>query len=675
MARQFLTGLDLNQNELSNARIQNLPSAPAVAVAGQFYFDTTLSQLSVYNGTEWLFLAAGGNVQAAIDALSTSDIEEGTRLYFTEARAKTAAAELLVGATKGNITITGTGAGLVITAENGVADSDTDDLTEGATNKYFTDLRARTATAASYDVLGAAAAAQSAATTNTDNLVGDVSVDGSAGNTVTNRIATAASAAQTAATTNTANLIGDVTVDGTSGDTVTDRIATAASAAQTAATTNTANLIGDVTVDGSAGNTVTDRIASVTTSLNAHTSSSTVHGITGIVVGSTDSQSLTNKTLGTGTVLSADVDANGNTITDLGAPVIATDAATKGYVDTEVSDHSAATTGVHGISGEVVGTSDAQTLTAKILGAGTSLSSSLNANGSTIVNLSAPVNDNDAATKAYVDSVAEGLSIQQAVKALADSNVDLSSSVLAVDSVSIVSGDRVLLIAQTDSAENGIYVSNGTTLARATDYNTAIEVATGDFVFVDSGSVYANTGWVQTEPVVTLGTDNVLFSQFSGAGTFTAGNGLVLNGSEFDVVGTVDRITVGVDSVDIADTYVGQTSITTLGTVTIGTWNGDTIAVASGGTGAITPAAARANLGATTKYTAANPTLTQVGGIATWSVVHNLGIRSVIVQVYEIATYEQVEVDVERTNTNDITLSWVSAADVPVNSYQVVIIG
>jgi hypothetical protein len=675
MARQFLTGLDLNQNELSNARIQNLPSAPTVAVAGQFYFDTTLSQLSVYNGTEWLFLAAGGNVQAAIDALSTSDIEEGTRLYFTEARAKTAAAELLVGATKGNITITGTGAGLVITAENGVADSDTDDLTEGATNKYFTDLRARTATAASYDVLGAAAAAQSAATTNTDNLVGDVSVDGSAGNTVTNRIATAASAAQTAATTNTANLIGDVTVDGTSGDTVTDRIATAASAAQTAATTNTANLIGDVTVDGSAGNTVTDRIASVTTSLNAHTSSSTVHGITGIVVGSTDSQSLTNKTLGTGTVLSADVDANGNTITDLGAPVIATDAATKGYVDTEVSDHSAATTGVHGISGEVVGTSDAQTLTAKILGAGTSLSSSLNANGSTIVNLSAPVNDNDAATKAYVDSVAEGLSIQQAVKALADSNVDLSSSVLAVDSVSIVSGDRVLLIAQTDSAENGIYVSNGTTLARATDYNTAIEVATGDFVFVDSGSVYANTGWVQTEPVVTLGTDNVLFSQFSGAGTFTAGNGLVLNGSEFDVVGTVDRITVGVDSVDIADTYVGQTSITTLGTVTTGTWNGDTIAVASGGTGAITPAAARANLGATTKYTAPNPTLTQVGGIATWSVVHNLGIRSVIVQVYEIATYEQVEVDVERTNTNDITLSWVSAADVPVNSYQVVIIG
>ena len=639
MARQFLTGLDLNKNELLNARIQNLSVVPENAVAGQIYFNTSSNQLAVYNGTEWLLLAAGGNVQAAIDALSTSDIEEGARLYFTEARAKTAAAELLVGATKGNITITGTGAGLVITAENGVADSDTDDLTEGATNKYFTDLRARTATAASYDVLGAAAAAQSAATTNTDNLVGDVSVDGSAGNTVTNRIASAASAAQTAATT------------------------------------NTANLIGDGTVDGSAGNTVTDRIASVTTSLNAHTSSSTVHGITGIVVGSTDSQSLTNKTLGTGTVLSADVDANGNTITDLGVPVIATDAATKGYVDTEVSDHSAATTGVHGISGEVVGTSDAQTLTAKILGAGTSLSSSLNANGSTIVNLSAPVNDNDAATKAYVDSVAEGLSIQQAVKALADSNVDLSSSVLAVDSVSIVSGDRVLLIAQTDSAENGIYVSNGTTLARATDYNTAIEVATGDFVFVDSGSVYANTGWVQTEPVVTLGTDNVLFSQFSGAGTFTAGNGLVLNGSEFDVVGTVDRITVGVDSVDIADTYVGQTSITTLGTVTTGTWNGDTIAVASGGTGAITPVLARANLGATTKYTAANPTLTQVGGIATWSVVHNLGIRSVIVQVYEIATYEQVEVDVERTNTNDITLSWVSAADVPVNSYQVVIIG
>jgi hypothetical protein len=79
----------------------------------------------------------------SINALDTDDIEEGTtNQYFLDSRAKTSAADLLVGATKTNITITGTGAGLVITAENGVADSTTNDLTEGSTNKYFTDARA-----------------------------------------------------------------------------------------------------------------------------------------------------------------------------------------------------------------------------------------------------------------------------------------------------------------------------------------------------------------------------------------------------------------------------------------------------------------------------------------------------------------------------------------------------
>ncbi len=79
----------------------------------------------------------------AINALDTDDIEEGiNNLYFQDGRAKTSAADLLVNATKTNITITGNGSGLTITAENGVADSDTDDLTEGTSNLYFTDQRA-----------------------------------------------------------------------------------------------------------------------------------------------------------------------------------------------------------------------------------------------------------------------------------------------------------------------------------------------------------------------------------------------------------------------------------------------------------------------------------------------------------------------------------------------------
>ena len=85
--------------------------------------------------------AAQAAAIAVANALTTSDVAEGPEQYFTDVRAKASAAALLTGATKTNITITGNGAGLTITAENGVADSTTTDLAEG-TNKYFTDARA-----------------------------------------------------------------------------------------------------------------------------------------------------------------------------------------------------------------------------------------------------------------------------------------------------------------------------------------------------------------------------------------------------------------------------------------------------------------------------------------------------------------------------------------------------
>ena len=85
---------------------------------------------------------ATGTAQGIVDALDTDDIEEGTAQYFTDVRAKTSAAQLLTSATLDNITITGDENGLTITAENGVADSDTDDLDEGVANLYFTDVRA-----------------------------------------------------------------------------------------------------------------------------------------------------------------------------------------------------------------------------------------------------------------------------------------------------------------------------------------------------------------------------------------------------------------------------------------------------------------------------------------------------------------------------------------------------
>jgi hypothetical protein len=123
--------------------------------------------------------------------------------------------DVLTGSTQTNISITEVEGVLTITAENGVEDSTTDDLDEGTTNKYFTDQRALDATASAYDVAGAAASAQTAAESYADGLAVNYDAAGSA------------STAETNAKSYTDDLIGDATVDGTSGNTVTDRIATA----------------------------------------------------------------------------------------------------------------------------------------------------------------------------------------------------------------------------------------------------------------------------------------------------------------------------------------------------------------------------------------------------------------------------------------------------------------
>ena len=88
-----------------------------------------------------------------------------------------------------------------------------------------------------------------------------------------------------------------------------------------------------------------------------------------------------------------------------------------------------------------------------------------------------------------------------------------------------------------------------------------------------------------TDGTITLGSTSLTFAQFSGVGQITAGAGLTKTGNTLDVVGTLNRIIVNADSIDIASTYVGQTSITTLGTIATGTWNASIISGTYGGTG------------------------------------------------------------------------------------------
>lgn len=205
-------------------------------------------------------------------------------------------------------------------------------------------------------------------------------------------------------------------------------------------------------------------------------------------------------------------------------------------------------------------------------------------NSQRITNLAEPSASTDAATKNYVDSVAQGLDVKASVVAATTANITLSAP-QTIDGIAVIAGDRVLVKNQTTASANGIYLVAAGAWTRTTDADSWVEL-TSAFVFVERGTVNADTGYVCTvDAGGTLGSTNVTFAQFSGAGTYVAGNGLALTGNSFSVTGTTNRISVNGSGVDIASTYVGQTSITTLGTITTGTWNATTIAVAKGGTG------------------------------------------------------------------------------------------
>jgi hypothetical protein len=209
-----------------------------------------------------------------------------------------------------------------------------------------------------------------------------------------------------------------------------------------------------------------------------------------------------------------------------------------------------------------------------------------------ITNLADPSGAQDAATKNYVDTIAQGLHTHAPVAAATTQSLALITggsvtydngtagvgatltlgvALTVVDGYTVENGDRLLIKNEATTATNGIYTwaTGGTVLTRATDFNSTSSVAGGDFVFVVHGVVNGDTGWVETEKTTAIGTSPILFVQFSSAGSYEAGNGLALNGNIFS----------------ISAGYVGQSSITTVGTIGSGIWNGTAVARDYGGTG------------------------------------------------------------------------------------------
>ncbi len=211
----------------------------------------------------------------------------------------------------------------------------------------------------------------------------------------------------------------------------------------------------------------------------------------------------------------------------------------------------------------------------------------------------AVVDNNHAVTKAYVDANTTGLDIKESVRVATTGNITLSGT-QTIDGVSVIAGDRVLVKDQTAASENGIYVASASAWSRSSDVNDSSEVTRGLFAFAEEGTQNADTGWTLiTLPPYTLDTTPLVFTLFSsGVRGITAGDGFTNTGNVFNIAGTTNRISVSADAVDISANYVGQSTITTLGTVSTGTWEGTKIDVAHGGTGSTNAAEARTALSA-----------------------------------------------------------------------------
>ena len=282
-----------------------------------------------------------------------------------------------------------------------------------------------------------------------------------------------------------------------------------------------------------------------------------------------------------------------------------------------------------------------------------------------------PVNPLEAATKQYVDAAVEGLNVHAPAVAATTANLTATyangvsgvgatltnagaQAAFVVDGYTAALNDRILVKNQSAPAENGAYtvttLGSGSTnwvLTRSTDMDTAgsgaDQVGPGDYFFVIRGTQNAGTSWVVTTPLpITIGTTPITFVQFAGPGTYTAGAGLTLTGTQFSVTDTgvtpatygsassvptiavnsrgqvttasntsiaisATQVTSGtldparlsgaysgitIDATQVTSGTLGSarlsgsyTGITGVGTVTAGTWNAATIAAIYGGTG------------------------------------------------------------------------------------------
>ena len=415
----------------------------------------------------------------------------------------------------------------------------------------------------------------------------------------------------------------------------------------------TANAVAGANVSGQVSDSATADSATIaaTVTTAAQPNITSVGTLSGLSVTGTITGSVSGSASTAGTVTTA---AQPN-ITSVGT---LTSLTTSGNVDVSgnvVTDDIIGKTG--GVTITAIGTN--QPISLVTTGTG-----SVDVNSARITELATPTAPTDAATKAYVDSVAEGLHIHESCEVATTGTLTSitggtitydngtagvgatlttsSGNFNTIDGESFGTGERILVKDESTAANNGIYVkTSSTVLTRADDFDTPTEMAGGDFTFVSTGTQYNDTGWVMTDAVATVGTNPVNFVQFSGAGTFTAGAGLTLTGSEFSITDTAVsaasygngthnatftvnsrgqltaaanvEITAGAGSLTgtTINSSVVDSSLTSVGTIDTGVWNGSVI-----GASYIATLNQNTTGYAATVSTAAQPNITSVGTLS-----------------------------------------------------------